>query len=458
MGYRGEYVHVLMLAYYFPPDSSSGSFRPFFFANHLVGMGVDVTVLTVHEETFLEEQPVNYELLARIDDRVDVVRVGVLRPRESLLALKDAILPRSSKEFSPKGRFGVLSAPVAPTMVQKVKDTVTDLLACPDPHVGWIPGAIRKGLSLIESQDITVIWATGGPWSSLLAARRLRQKSGLPLVIDFRDPWISNPNFVRRGRIAACIERRLERAVLCANEAIIANTEELRDDFIERYGLEPGKVHTITNGFEGYVEGAQEDVKNDRFTIVHAGALYFSRNPRVFLEAILVLLQGGEIGADRLRIQFVGGISMVDPVLTELLENPLLQGVLECIPRVSYAEATAYQVQADLLLLLQPGFPLQVPRKLYEYVASGRPIMAITEERSATANIIRANALGYIVANEVKALGGVIGKMYRRWEEDAPLEVAANPAAPFLNSHLSRQLLGVLRGVQGEGGDEECRS
>ncbi len=84
-------MNVLFLAYYFPPDSSSGSFRPFFFANRLAKSGVGVHVLTAKVEDFLPEKPLDSALSDKLNPSVEVTRCSVWRPREAVISLRNQL-------------------------------------------------------------------------------------------------------------------------------------------------------------------------------------------------------------------------------------------------------------------------------------------------------------------------------------------------------------------------------
>src|SRR6185437_13471922 len=112
------------------------------------------------------------------------------------------------------------------------------------------------------------------------------------------------------------------------------------------------------------------------FTLIHAGALYLTRNPGNFLRAVERLIADGSIHQDSIRIQFVGGIEATDSRVADSLRA--LGDVVENIPRVAHAAAIEMQRRASVLLLFQTGFPLQIPRKLYEYLAFSLPILGIT--------------------------------------------------------------------------------
>ncbi|MEA3357062.1 MAG: glycosyltransferase [Patescibacteria group bacterium] len=437
------HLHILMLAYYFPPDASSGAFRPLYFANHLVEQGIEVTVITVKERDFLSLQPKDLDLLDRVDPRVRVNRTGLKRPREALIRLRNRLQSRSSEtvNFSCFEKKHDLSQKEA--LIQRVKDTITDILASPDPHVGWIPATVRKGVKLVHRNNINVLYATGSPWSSFLAAVAIGELTSVPIVLDFRDPWISNPSFLVRGKIVRNFEKRMEHIVLRKAAAVIANTEELQGSFLERYPfLSTKQVHTIPNGFESFLTSTKKRMK--KMVITHVGALYFSRNPVQLLKALANLLRQGVISENEIEVVFVGGIAIEDPSLATVLASPCLRRTVRIIPRVSYDEALKYQISSDILLLIQPGFPLQIPRKLYEYMAIMRPILALTDTFGATAQIIQKYKLGEIVPNEITKIEQVLRKLYEAWRTDGLVLPSKENLENFLNAKLTVKLVDVF--------------
>lgn len=438
--------NVLFIAYYFPPDSSSGALRPLFFANHLLEMGAKVTVLTARREDFLGEQPKDHSLVSRLHKDVRVVRAKVRRPREYVLSLRDKWFSDKTAKPNEKSRPGSSpgSGKINKSARQKLKDLITDLLASPDPHVGWIPDAVKCGRRIIEENEIDVVIATGSPWSGLLTGVLLRKKRGIPLILDFRDPWVANPGFTQRGRFSGYLETKMEHYVVSRADKIIANTEELRRNFLQRYPfLSADNVYSLPNGFEDYL--VSKAPRNKHFTLVHAGALYFSRTPLPLLEALYELLSTGEIASGDIRLVLVGGIDAVDEKLQKLLDEPLLNEAVQVIPRLPYAEALAHQLEADALLLVQPGFPLQVPRKLYEYMAMRRAVLALTDESGATARVIRECNLGSVVQNNAQAIKPVLLEMFRRWQENSVGCQASPLVENYKNDVLTRRLFEILQ-------------
>jgi GT2 family glycosyltransferase len=442
---NSDVLSVLFIAYYFPPESSSGSFRPLFFANHLVELGCSVQVLTAKEADFLSEQPIDKQLLNKLNKNVEIHRSRVVRPREALIRFRNNLTgkkhlatssPKKGKQKSPLG------------WIREFKDFITDLLATPDPHVGWIQSCVRVGRSIIREGQVDVIWATGGPWSGLVAGVLLKKLTGKPLVADFRDPWVSNPSFKFRSSAGRFLGRYLEKFVVRNANAIIANTKELQEDFKIRYrSISNLNVFRITNGFEQYMPCFERQSERP-LTITHTGALYFSRNPFYLLRAISNLIVSGSIDPRDLRLELVGGIGIEHPGINELLEQPFLKNVVNICPRVSFDEAQKFITQSDVLLMLQPDLPLQVPRKLYEYMASGKAIFCISEKEGATAGMMNRFNLGYLCENNINEISQTLLQIYQDWKTGSLAKFQDSHCDECLNKNLAASLHEILKKVK----------
>jgi len=444
-------LNILAFAYVFPPDAGSGTYRTLYFANHWARQGDDVTIVTVKEECFLESALIDRDLYKAVHPSIRVVRASAKRPLQKLLDIKDAFRRKTpTVQGIDSGKKTSQLENSAPTndILRQFKDTITDLLSCPDEHIGWVPDAVRRAHRIVKTNRVDCIYATGGPWSCLLAAFRLHKLCRIPLVLDFRDPWVSNPNMNLKTPLSRWIQKTMESRCVNASRIVIANTEELRQDFIMRYAnIDPGRFITVTNGFEEIPR--ESSSSTEQFTLVHAGALYQSRNPLNFLRALVELVREGTIPAKTFRVRLVGGVSIADPAIESELRSEVLRDVLAIIPRVSHDDALMLQQRASALLLIQTGFPLQVPRKLYEYLSLARPILAIAEHHSATARMVNELGVGYVADNNVDAIKRAIVTLYDGWKSGRKLILNEERLRTYDNRYLSGRLrdamLGILR-------------
>lgn len=440
-------MNILIIAYLFPPDSSSGSFRPMHFVRHLDHIGERVFVLTAREEDFMPYQTKDHRLIEYIGDHVEIFRSRVFHPGQALISFRDALLKKKHEVADEKAhaldKHG-FNAPTNVSAIQEIKDVVTFLLASPDPEIGWLPSAVKTGRKIIKQKNIDVIYTTGGPWTPLIIGAVLKKLTGKPLIMDFRDPWVANPVFLLRNKRIQRLERWMERKVIRFADHIVANTETLRQDFLTRYPqLKTHQVSTVPNGFEEYRE--YSSLKHERLTLIHAGTLIF-RNPKYLLQALVNIIEQKLIPKDEVQIIFLGGISTHDKELDDLLKHPHLQGVVKLLDRLPYQEAVQFQTKSDVLFLMQPEeFYLQVPRKLYEYMAFQKPILGITNQEGATAQIIQHYDLGRVVPDHTPEIETALKDFYDQWKQGTLRLSKTNACDPFLNKNLTRQLQKVFQ-------------
>ena len=433
---EGDQMNVLFIAYYFPPDSSSGAFRPMFFANNLVDFGVHVHVLTARSDDYLPDQSVDRSLLDRVHGSVQITCCPVWRPREALISLRNKLVSLGGPDS--RTTSSVPGEGKRQSRWQKIKDAFTDLMATPDPHIGWLPGCVKRGKAIIAERRPDIIYATGSPWSGLLAGVLLKKITGVPLVLDFRDPWTSNSAHAGFIPLLQVIHEKLECAALRAADGVIANTSTLRDDFLSKYPfMAEDRIITITNGFEEHLV-SERSAPRTYMQIAHTGDLYLSRNPTPILTAIKNLVVRGVVAPSEIRLQFVGGITFNDQGVLDLLAGDALQQIVQLSPRVSYSEAQKYAADSDVLLLIQPDLPLQVPRKLYEYMAFCKPILCIAEAGGATGQIVGENDLGFVCGNNQEEIEATLMIIISAWRAKRLPVIAEGRCEQFRNISIAK--------------------
>ncbi len=389
----GERVKkLLMLAYHFPPLTTSGMYRSLQFARYLPLHRWAPTIVTVRPETIAAPGALDDAPLRDLPEETRIERARVFEPLQAALSIRDRFSSRNGSE-RPTETNTSLAAETTATW----RDWISDLLSLPDRQAGWIPAASSRALSLIRERGADGIYSSSPPASTHVAALVTARLSGLPWIADFRDPWISNRFApVRRTRFFDSVDRWLEREVVARADRIVVNTEELRDDFRRRYAGRADIFVTITNGFdpEERLPPAPKE-KGKPFTIIHTGTIYGLRDPTPILRAVENLIRRGIAREDDLSLRFLGSVAGEER-WRDLLSRGPLSRVVRFEPKAPRPEALRSLARSDLLLLIQTGTELQVPRKLYEYVAVGKPILALVTE-GATENLIRKENLGWIV-------------------------------------------------------------
>lgn len=416
---------VLIIAYDFPPFSVSGTYRTLRFVKYLPKRWKAV-VFTVKTEVYTAPFYTDPALLNQLPNSLTVIRTPVFNGFQRFLEWQGKLKSLIKDQSRPSPEISNTAESTAKkSRLKQLKDNITDFFMTPDAQIGWLPYAVRAGKKAIRKHQVKVIYSTGSPWTDHLIGYRLKRASGLPWIADFRDPWTQNPWHTWKLPRRLKRESQMEAEVVHEADIVIANTERLRLDFIKRYPEEPeAKFITITNGYDldSLVPLNVKRSQNQAMTITHTGALYAERSPRNLLLAIQELLHEGIIPAHGIRLRLVGQGKTND--IEDILADELVSHVVEIIPQVPHRQSLQYLSEADVLLIIQPQAPMQIPGKLFEYMCFQRPILTITESESATADIIRQAQLGPIVEpKDIPGIKKAVCNLYEQFQSGALLSL-----------------------------------
>jgi glycosyltransferase involved in cell wall biosynthesis len=444
-----EPLRVVALAYHFAPANDSASIRNTKILRHLTRFSLHLDLITVGTRYLLSGP--NQALLDQVPADVNVVRTRCVYPHRWPIRLKSLAVAPVRVEGHEAGSASAKGARKNPW--QMFKDLVSYALMVPDKYVGWYPFALWAAYRQMRRNKSDVIYAVGQPWTAFFVGYTLKLLSGKPLVIDFMDPWASRshewdhdkPKAV--GRIAA----RLESFIVRRADFIVANTEELAEDFRTRFQLPSQKVAVITCGFDpADFKGLPAKQGGEAFVITHTGSCYGLRSPLNLLRAVKTLIDGGRIPPDAIRLNFIGHLPVHEPALRALLADPVVEKVVNIESWVPHATALEYLSRSDVLLVLQPGLRLVVPAKLYEYAAIGRPILALAELNGAVARVVRQAKLGVTVNNDdVHGIEREVERLFLEFRQGR-LRAAYTPSdiADYRVDNLAAALSSILHQVR----------
>ena len=411
---------VLFLAYLFPPIANSGTQRPLKFAKYLAAYGWEPTVITASQ---FDGHHTDQGLVADLPGNVNVVRVPMLNEE----------VGNTVTWLTGGGRFGKKIGDAVRWRMQHRRRT-------PDLYAWWKPTVIREAAKLLTSTRFDAIYATGFPWTSLLSGCELSKTTGIPLVADFRDLW-AGENLFRSERPPHDEELALERSVLeCATTVVTASASIGRQLAAAHPAVSPDKFVTIHNGFDA-ADFAAEPVRSrvKRFRIVFTGVWKEGYNPAELYDTIDWIR--------RSRPALLDDVEVVAAGFTP--GEARRRGLAACIDErgvVSHDEALSLMRSADLLYLSHVDRQRQwvVPGKLYEYLASGSPVLALTHPDKETAKIIEAVGGGVVLSpDDPGKLFQAIAEACRVGRFEVPARNAAALAA-FERRQLTAKLAAVL--------------
>jgi glycosyltransferase involved in cell wall biosynthesis len=376
---------VLVIAYHYPPLGGGGVFRTLKFTKYLLQFGFRPYVLTV---------------------------------KNPMYATKD---PTLVKEIPSEARiFASFSFEHRILRASRLLNIDPEWFFIPDVNVGWLPCGTYVGNKIIRQENIDVIYATAPVFTSLLIGYLLKRKTQKPFVVDFRDPWTLNPFKKFPTEFHERIENRLEKKVLMSADYVITVSQPYREKLIEKYPFLKSKCEVIMNGFDS---DDFRDLKRltlgGKFRILHTGSLYGLRTPKYFLFALQKLFQEKTQLRKQIEVKFVGNYGKETPILVDKLG---LNDVVELVGYIPHKECLELMVNSHILLLIvaSEGYHTSgiVTGKLFEYLASGRPVLALAPKENIVADIVRSANAGLTVSSEnVEPIKDAILELYNMWKE-----------------------------------------
>ncbi len=405
---------VLYLTYYYAPSGGSGVQRSIKMVRYLPRNGWQPTVLTVDPAAAAYPE-IDESLLDDVPDSVAVVRTATWDPYAAYAALQG----RKRTDVVTTGFAGTGPVGRKEALARWVRANVF----IPDARVGWVPHAIRAAQRLHADQPFDALLTSGPPHSTHLAGWWLARRLGLPWVADLRDPWTDIYYYrdLPRTALARRLDEALERAVLENATARVAVGPTLAAHF-EAKGGKP--VEVITNGYDGADFEAEAPVSNgDTFVLAYVGTFLGQQNPTALWQALADLRAAGRIPHLRLRL-----VGVADAQVHAALGAHNLTDITEIAGYVAHDDAVRDMRQAGALLLCinrVPGAKMIVTGKVFEYLASGRPVVGVGPVAGDAAHILRETGAGHLYDwDDAAGIKAEIVRLYGAWQAGAPFSGA----------------------------------
>ena len=425
---------VLLVAYYVPPAGGPAVQRILQFIEYLEEAGWTPEVLTVREGAYPNRDA---SLLADIPDTVRVHRTPSLDP----LAVYQAL--RGGEDNLPAGSMGAED----PSWLEWAARWIRANIFLPDARVGWWPFAVWRGRRLLQNGRFDAVLTSGAPHSVHLIGRSLHRGDGTPWVADLHDPWtdISYYDEFPRTGWARRRDEALERSVLMEADAVTSVSPSWADLFA---GKAVNRYAVVENGIDlSDFEGVAGTVDAATFTLAHVGKLYASRNPTALWRALASLRAEEKI--PKLRVRLTGS---VDPAVRKSIRAHDLGSIVEVESFVPHEEALRRMASSTLLLLVIESFAQadgMITSKLYEYLATGRPVLGVgPPDGDAQALLDRHGAGAMAGWDDAERVREIVLSHYEAWAEGTPKAGASRSAlAPHTRQAQTQRMAEVLDAV-----------
>lgn len=422
---------VLIITYYWPPSGGSGVQRWLKFVKYLPQFGWQPFVFTPENPSFDTKDE---SLLSDVPAEAEVLHFPIWEPY--------ALFNKLSGGKS--GNMNANSAPKADSLFKKISIWIRGNLFIPDPRVFWVRPSVSFLDDFLRDNKIRTIITTGPPHSVHLIGLRLKKKNpSLKWIADFRDPW-SEWGFldtVKVGTLARSMHKRLERKVLQTADRVTTITPFYVRHF-QRLGDRP--VTLLTNGydvedFEGFTLKRPE-----KFVIRHVGIVNDKCNPRPFMEAVDALCKKQPAIREAIHIDFLGQVN--ESFQSYVKQHPLLNSITSFSPPVPHKQVIRLYEQSAVLLLILTGYKDAegyMPGKLFEYSATGLPILGVGPMEGDAAAFFKESKTGNMIASEDSAgIQETLMLHFKNWQ--APSSSSINATAKYSRRAMTEKLTQLL--------------
>lgn len=381
-----------MISYYFPPLGGAGSLRALGFAEHLPEFGWDPVVLAPSNGAYFRDPSLSF-------------------PAERVVRARSLELSRTGKRALRAGGDDVVAASVGPIR-SAARAAVRRWLYFPDAQIGWYPGAVAAGRRVIRDGRVDAIFSSSFPITAHLVARALHRRCGIAWIAEFRDPWsgrLSDADAPKRGRAA-----RLEQSIAREASTVVMTSPTWSADHARRWDID---VVTIPNGFDPAPTGSPPE---DELVAGYLGSYYPGRQDLSGVWVALARLAAERLSR-RVRFRVVGSVS---PAMRRELHAHGIGSLLEETGFLPQAEALRVIASSSVLVAAGPARADDagdgwIPAKLFEYLATGLPIVWIGTPHSDGARLLMGQPGCHVVPpadvdGVLEVLASIAGKRYER--------------------------------------------
>jgi hypothetical protein len=393
---------ILIITYYWPPAGGPGVQRWLKFVKYLPDFNFQPIVYVPENPTY----PIlDADLLKQVSNQAIVLRHKIFEPYQLAAVF--------SKKKTKKISSGIIPNKSKQSFIERAFLWIRGNIFIPDARVFWIKPSVKYLKKYIQENNIDTIITSGPPHSLHLIGLALKQDLQLKWFADFRDPWttIGYHKSLRLSKFAANKHRQLENKVLNSADQIIVTSKTTKAEF---QAITTKPITVITNGYDA--ENIAKQGLDVKFTLAHIGSFLSERNPLILWESLVELVNEVPGFKSHLEIKLIGAVSQ------EVLETISQYGLhfyLNNLGYISHSAAIEHQRKSQVLLLIEIDSidtKSIIPGKLFEYMVSSRPIIAIGPQDSDFAEILTETNTGvFFEYSEKIRLKSVILDFYNQF-------------------------------------------
>lgn len=421
---------VLIITYYWPPSGGSGVQRWVKFTKYLQRFGWEPVIYTPSNP---ERPAIDKTLSADIPENVTVLTSPIWEPYS--FYKKFVGLKKEEKLGA-----GLMKSGNESSLLQKISVWIRGNFFIPDARKFWIKPSVKFLVKYLRNtKNIKAIVSTGPPHSMHMIALGISEKTSIPWLADFRDPW-TNIDFFEDLNLSSFARKKhhkLEKKVLERADSLVVVSPTMKTEFSE---ITQTPISVITNGYDRDDFIGNEYSPNRKFTLSHVGMMTPTRNPEILWEAIHELSNQNPEFKALFQLQLIG---KVDTSIKQSVSKHSVESQVQFVEYVPHTEIVKYQKQSEALLLIvnnTPNANLILTGKFFEYLASERPIVCISPVKGDMSNILEETNSGVFISySEKEKLKAHILKLFTDWKNGV-IPNQTNNAVKYSRESLTKRL------------------
>jgi hypothetical protein len=427
---RGSPAHdgrrLLLISFHFPPDTTIGARRWEKLARAVSerGWGLDVITCAPSKAvgTALDSLPAGVRVFGVPDpvlpfEHVEHVLWRAYRtvwPNRRL----DPNAVHASNGAEPRAKEGrpeSLDRNEIPQSIRSPREVLRTYWAWVELTHGerWARRAATLGKQIIVPGVHQAVITSAPPHTSHEAGRLVSMETGLPFVMDMRDPWSLQPWL--RESVASPIwyrhAERFERACIERASLVVANTAPAHAALVALHPDARAKTITVMNGSDDDPLPPHRD--SERFVIRYAGTIYLDRDPQTLFRAAAKVIASEKLERSQFGIDILGRFA--DEHRVPLLGMAAQEGIADFVsvePPRPHREALDFLAGATMLVIFLGSNMLALPAKVFEYVRFDSWLLALAEPGSAIAQVLEGTTADVVVP-QVDEIAAAITRRYR---------------------------------------------
>lgn len=396
---------ILIISYYWPPAGGPGVQRWLKFVKYLPDFAIEPHVYVPDNPTYplLDEK-----LVDEVSNKAIIIKQPIFEP----YGLASVFSKNKTKKIS----SGIMPHQKKQSFVEKVMLWVRGNVFIPDARVFWVKPSVTFLKRYLKEHQIDTIITTGPPHSLHLIGLQLKKELNITWLADFRDPWttIGYHKELKLSSWAARKHKALEKEVMNSCDQLMVTSPTTKIEF-EAITTKP--IEVITNGYD--LEQVSKKPLDDKFTLAHIGSLLSARNPIILWKALQELIAENRAFKEQFQLKLIGAVSAE---VEESIAEFGLNNHLNYLGYLPHDEAIIEQRSSQVLLLIEidsEETKCIIPGKLFEYMVSERPIIAIGPAKADFAQIIKETNTGtFFTYDELESLKAQIQLCFEQYQQN----------------------------------------